>query len=249
MSLKCYSDTIEERQRFIHISVKIPETVRVYHLHVPKGTILKEISNTMSRLLNLDPLRTTFVFYLGREVLSPSSTLLQNKIRDGTTLVASMLTTGYSKPKMTTFYKSITKSKSFDKSASLKGFDNTSKPDYRLTTGTDMLGLNLFGTCQNERCIAYDKLVTFHIGMGVFSLMDLLNNTKCIPCRRSVKISKVSLTNCFWKVEGNYYDSNGFFNTKYMKEYCKAEGTESELFYQKLRETKFINPKVTVKAL
>lgn len=249
MSLQNYRDTLVKRERPISVAVKVVETMKTYHFELPKKTHIKELAHQLAELLKLDPLRTNFKFSnsLGLETFNPSSTLYQNHVKSGDTLIAKMIDTGYSEAKKFSPLKSVTKEKFFESSSPEKYVEETQYPDYKIKSDPVMLGLKLFGACQNSKCVAYERKVNYPIGMGIFSLTKLLDQTKCIACKRNVKVTGLYLTDCFWKVEGNYIDLNGFLNTKYMKYFNKTDGTDNELLYEKLKETKFIDPKITVK--
>lgn len=247
MSLQNYTDIRNNKERPISIAVKIREIGKTFYFTLAQKTKIKEISLQLSELLNLDILRTNYSISLGYEVLNPASTLLQNKVRSGDLLIAKMLETGSINIK--TPQKTMTKSKSSENLTPEKYIDVSKYQDYRVKQETDILGLKLVGVCENSSCVANEMKVTIPVGTGVFKLTSLLKETKCMACKRSVKVKELLLTNCFWKVEGKYYDSNGFCNTKYMKGFYRADGTPSDMIYQKLRETEFIDPKITVKAL
>lgn len=79
------------------------------------------------------------------------------------------------------------------------------------------------------------------MGCGNFDVNTVLSNTKCKACpyrdlslQKPIKVKVITLVNCYWKIEGNYVDANGFYNYKYMKKWIKTEGADSSAFYDKI---------------
>lgn len=100
-----------------------------------------------------------------------------------------------------------------------------------LRTQNELYGVKVTGRCVSPRCIAYDKEVAFILGIGKFDINGILTNTRCQTCpykdrnsQKPIQVKNISLVNCFWKVEGNYIDVNGFNNFKYCKDWFKTEG-------------------------
>lgn len=250
MSLRSFDTCNGARGSYVDIKVKVMDVGKTFNFRFAKGKRIKEIGHQLAELLNLDSLRTNFVFtsHLGLEVLSPTSTLLQNNVRSGDTLVAKMLYTGYNKINMATFSKTMTKTQTFGSFKPDSYIDEKQYGDYELKSPTDVIGMKLIGICQNPKCVTEGKKVTFLIGVGNYFIMDLLTDTKCSACKKPVNVSNISLSNCVWKIEGNFMDSNGFLNFKTMKSFNRTEGTDNESFYEKLRETKYSNPKVIIKS-
>ena len=250
MSLQSFNTTLSKRPQNIDFRVKVVDVNREFLLRLPEKTRIKEVGNKLAELLNLSTLRTDFAFMnkLGLVNLNPSSTLYQNGLRSGDALVAKIINTGYNEIKMSTFYKSTTKVKSFGNSPVETYIDESRIPDYGLKGPTYMIGLRLVGICNNPKCVTSGKKVTYPMGMGEFNLIALISKTSCLRCKRSVQMNGLSLSNCYWKVEGNYASSNGFVGMKYMKSWMKTEGTDNTVIYDKLRETKYLNPKLMTKS-
>ncbi len=119
-----------------------------------------------------------------------------------------------------------------------------------------MYGLKVKGICTNRDCIAYNREVTFPYGIGTFDVNAILTRTICQTSpykdkdlQKPIGVKNMTLVNCNWKIEGHYFDSNGFYNYKYMKNWIKTEGADPNIFYDKIKEVSYIDPKIIVKEL
>lgn len=265
MSLKSYKDSLIGRENNLLVRVRLVDAIKTYSFMVSNKTRMKEIAHKLALQLDLDPIRTNFTFSVGMEVFKPTSTLLQNGIRNGDTIIAKMHDTGYNQHRLTTatrsYYASVdskaktmgsfgtTSARSFASMSTARSTNAFKNPDDVREKKDEIMGLKLSGACRNPKCIATKKKVTFSMGTGMFSVHNLLENTCCMVCKRPAAIYGIYLTNCGWKLEGNYYDANGFLNKKYMKSYEKVIGTDGESIFEKLLETQYVNPLLTIKGL
>lgn len=245
------------RDTKVSIKVIVSDVKREFTFNIVLKTRIKELCNRICQLLDIDPLRSDIFLYgnLGLHELNPSSTLAQNDVTNGTVLQAKINYTGYGS-KINTFYKIITKKQKFGEGSPQKYVDEDKYPVYSLKTQNEMVGLKIRGCCQNKDCIAYNREVTFPLGAGTFPVNTVLTNTKCQTCpykdkdlQKPIVCKGVILVNCYWKIEGHYFDSNGFYNFKYMKNFIKTEGADGTIFYEKLKDYNYINPVLTVKEL
>ena len=99
--------------------------------------------------------------------------------------------------------------------------DPTKKGPVRFSTaieGPDYLyvgdGINLFGPCKNNKCIAYNKEVCSIFGFGTFDFAKDLDPDsdkcpKCPVCECSlVKLETCGFKNCNYSYVGNKIDNN-----------------------------------------
>jgi hypothetical protein len=119
-----------------------------------------------------------------------------------------------------------------------------------------MVGLKIRGSCTNKDCIAYNREVTFPLGTGQFEVNTLLGKTKCQTCpykdkdlQKPISVKGIVLVNCCWKLEGHYFDVNGFYNYKYQKYWNRTEGADPNTFYEKIKECTFVDPTLSIKEL
>lgn len=245
------------RESSISIKVSVPDVKRDFTFKVVGKTRVKELCNRVCQLLDLDPIRTDIILYpqYGLHELNPASTLTQNNIQNGSVLAAKIHYTGYGS-KVNTFYKVISKKKQFGNQPPEAYVNEDDYPVYSLKTHSEMYGLKVKGICTNKDCIAYNKEVTFPYGIGTFDVNTVLTKTKCQTCpykdkdlQKPITVRNITLVNCCWKLEGHYFDSNGFYNYKYMKHWIKTEGADPNIFYDKIKEVSYIDPKIIVKEL
>jgi len=247
----------DHRETKIRIKIKVPDMNREFNFKLLKKTRIKEICIRLCDLLDLDPLRTDiFMFPPGGFLeMNHSSTLFQNGIDESMILTAKIHYTGY-RSKVNTLYKIVSKKTEFGNATAENFIDSDKFPVYSLRTQVELYGVKVTGTCVNPRCIAYDKEVSFLLGTGTFDINNILTNTRCQTCpykdrnsQKPIKVKNISLVNCYWKVEGNYIDVNGFNNFKYCKDWFKTEGADNLKLYDMLQKTNYINPALVVKCL
>ena len=249
MSLQNFNSTLSKYTKTIDLKVKVRDVNRDFVLRLSEKSRIKEVGNRLAEMLSLDTLRTDFVFSntLGLTGLNPSSTIYQNGLKQGDVLVAKIINTGYNEVKSNTFYKSTQRAKSLGGSRTRSFIEEPRSAGYQPKVPTEMIGLKCIGICNNKKCVTYGKKVTYPMNCGEFDLIALLSRTMCLRCKRPSEVNGISLTNCYWKLQGNFRDSTGFMNLKYMKNWVKTEGTDNTIIYDKLRETRYVNPKLMVK--
>jgi len=256
--MKKYDICNDMRDTQISIKVKVPEVNREFKFKLFKKTRVKELGMKLSELLNLDPIRTNVQLYGPGSFsdLNEASTLLQNFLENGSVVIAKVHNTGKS-TNISTFYKEVSKKSSFGTMSPLDTYvPEEQYPAYSLKTHAEFYGMKATGVCTNPNCVSYNKEVTFPYGTGTFDINQVLKATLCQTCpykdkalQKAIIVKEIVLTNCYWRLEGHYFDSNGFFNYKYMKGWVKTEGIDYKSFYRKLAETKYTDPKLYVKAL
>lgn len=253
--LEIHYGTVRETK--IRVKVRVPDMGREFNFKLYRKTRIKEICIRLCELLDIDPLRTECIMFppFGYLEMSHSSTLVQNRVEDGMTLTAKIHYTGYGS-KVSTLYKVVAKKSQFGNSAVENFIDDEKFPVYDLKTNVELHGVKLTGKCVNPDCIAYNKEVTFPLGTGTFDINSILTNTKCQTCpykdrdcQKPIKVKNISLVNCYWGLKGHYVDVNGFTNYKYTKAWLKTEGADHTKLYDLLRQTTYLDPELTVKAL
>jgi len=245
------------RESKIKIKVRIPDMNREFNFKLFRRTRVKEICIRICELLDIDPLRTDAFLYppFGLLEMNHSSTLMQNGIEDGMTIVAKIHYTGY-RSKVNTLYKIVSKKSQFGNSSMENFIDKEKFPIYNLKTKVELYGVKVVGVCTNTRCIAFNKEVTFPLGPGTFNINEILANTRCQTCpykdrnhQKPIKVKNVSLINCLWRIQGHYIDANGFRNYKYCKGWLKTDGEDNLKLYDLLQSTNYIDPVLIVKVL
>ena len=233
----------------IQLKISIPETKRSYTLTLSIHTTIKEINSIISQKLGYDPFITNFNFESPKEyiVLNPTSTLQQNRLRTGDTLVAKITLTTSTNPKNALESKSPL-------IRSLMSFSEF--PKYQVNLKSNVYGLIIEGICVNDKCLAYAENMIFPLGLGTFTIGEILNGIKCPICpyrefgvNPSVVVKQIKLVNCFFKYEGRYKDKQGFVQRKVYPGFIKIEGENTTRLYKVIEENNWLDFLVTIKGL
>ena len=198
----------------ISIKISVPETKKSYTLSLSIHTTIKEINSIISEKLGYDPFITNFNFESPRDfiILNPTSTLQQNRIRPGDTLHA----------KITLITSPNPKANLDSKSPLIRSLINLSElPNYKTNLRSNVYGLIIEGVCVNDKCLSYAENMNYPLGIGSFTISDILNGIKCPICpyrelgvNPSVVVKQIKLVNCCFKYEGRYKDDQGFMQRK-----------------------------------
>jgi len=233
----------------IKIKISIPETKRSYSLNLSIHTTIKEINSIVSQKLGYDPFITNFNFEDPRDfiILNPTSTLQQNRIRPGDTLNA----------KITLITSTNPKANLDTKSPLIRSLiDLSDLSTYKTNLRSNVYGLILEGVCVNDKCLAYAENMNFPLGIGTFTINDILNGVKCPICpyrelgvNPSVVIKQIKLVNCYFKYEGRFKDNQGFVQRKACPGFFKIEGENTTKLYQIIDKNKWMDFLLTVKSL
>ena len=233
----------------INIRISIPETKKTFELKLSIHTTIKEINSLISEKLGYDPFITNFNFESPRDyiILNPTSTLQQNRLRTGDILYAKITLITSNNPKSSLESKSPLIN-------SLANFSQLSK--YKVNLRTNVYGLIIEGVCVNDKCLAYAENMNFPLGMGSFTIDEILNGVKCPICpyrelgiNPSVVVKQIKLTNCCFKYEGRYKDKKGFVQRKSGGELIRVEGENTTKLYKIIEEKNWIDFLVVVKQL
>ena len=240
------------RDQEINLVVKVPEVSRQFKFNFSGNTIIKELCNRICDLLDLDPIKTniTLIQQFEVEQLNHSKTLLQNKLKNNAVILAKIQYTSSGSNLSAV-------SNTFSKSYGKEFFSKSSKVSgYSMKTKTEFCGLKIVGICINPTCIAYNTEVTVPMGFKTFDVNKILKKTKCQNCpykdfdmQKPIIVKNFILTNCFWRLEGHFYDASGFYNYCFMKNWIKTEGCNKMIFFEKLNEKKYIDPQLILKPL
>lgn len=233
----------------IQIKISIPETKRSFSFSLSIHTTIKEINSMVSQKLGYNPFLTNFNFESPRDyiILSPTSTLQQNNIRNNDTLFAKLTITSTNNPK----------SSLDSRSPLIRSLLNLSELNkYGKTLRTNIYGLIIDGVCVNEKCLSYAENMSFPLGTGTFTLDEILNGIKCPICpykelgvNPSIVVKQIKLVNCYFRFEGNYKDRQGFVHRKAAGNFLKVEGENTNKLYQIIEEFQWVNFLLTVKQL
>lgn len=233
----------------INIKIYIPETKRSFTLNLSIHTTIKEINTIISKKLGYNPFITNFNFECPREyfILKPTSTLQQNRIRQGDTLYAKITLTTTFNPKS-----------SLDTRAPLiRTLSELSElKKYQKNIRSNIYGLIIEGICINEKCLSYAENMSFPLGTGEFTIGEILNGIKCPICpyrdfgiNPSIVVKQIKLINCFFKYEGRYKDHQGFIQRISNSCFTKIEGENTTKLYKIIEGKQWIDFLVTVKSL
>ena len=245
------------RAQIMDITIKVKEVSRQFKFKVKGSTLIKELCNRISELLDLDPIKTyiNFIPQFCVEELNHSKSLLQNNISNNAVLFAKILYTS-KKSSLTTVFKTISRTQSFRNELLSKSTFNMEFAGYSTKTNTAFFGLKVVGICTNPTCIAYNKEVTVPMGYKTFDVNTIMKKTICQNCpykyfdmQKPITVTNLILTNCFWRLEGHFYDSSGFYNYSFMKNWIKTEGCNTTIFFQRLNEKKYVDPQLIIRAL
>ena len=90
-------------------------------------------------------------------------------------------------------------------------------------------GLNLFGICKNEKCIAYNKEVVFKVGINKkYNLQENVLNIKCPMCDGIIIPKTCGFWNCEYQFIGDKIEGGAL---KHVDTKCKeTEGNNFEYF-------------------
>lgn len=233
----------------INITVSIPETKRLYPLNLSIHRTMKEINSIISEKLGYDPFITNFNFESPRDfiILNPTSTLLQNCIRNNDTIIAKLTITTSINPK------NCLESRS-PLIRSLMELSELSK--YKVNLKSNIYGLILEGVCVNDKCLSYAENMIFPLGTGFFTINEILNGVKCPICpyrefrvNPSIIVKQIKLVNCYFKYEGRVKDKNGFIQKKNWSGFIKIEGENTTKLYQIISGRNWIDFIVNIKQL
>lgn len=78
-------------------------------------------------------------------------------------------------------------------------------------------GLTLEGICKHEGCEAFNKNVLLPVGMGHFSLAEIIHFQKCPICAQEINhstIKTMGFYNCYYQVTGKKTDEANLFEIK-----------------------------------
>lgn len=100
-------------------------------------------------------------------------------------------------------------------------------------------GLNLFGTCPNENCVAYNEEVIFMATYektnclqvrkeSSFNLNEEIENIKCPMCKKLIDLTTCGFYNCKYQFDGRKKEHGDVKN--YKSEIQKTEGEYCEYF-------------------
>ena len=69
-------------------------------------------------------------------------------------------------------------------------------------------GINLMGTCKNEKCVEYEKIVINHIEQPILDLTDKGGIMKCPICQSCTKCDNVVFYHCYYNIYGEKLINN-----------------------------------------
>ena len=80
--------------------------------------------------------------------------------------------------------------------------------------GTPGKGINIYGYCKSNGCIAYNQEVVVHINKKYFDLLIEKNDLKCPICKNIIIPNTVGFLQCEYKVKGRKKKNYEEFNFK-----------------------------------
>lgn len=230
----------------IPIKISLPDAKKNISLDLSIHTRIKEINDIITEKIGFQPFSTNINFICKRtyERLDHISTLLQNNIKPGDTLIAYLsMTSKQNKSRKIKMVKKLTDLEIIAK-------------EYNFGKINDIYGLIIEGMCPNSKCLLNGKDQIFPLGTGTFSLDQILNELKCPICpykdqamNKQIIIKNIKFVNCYFQCRGSVEGERIRGKSKELKKLWKIEGEDSDIFYKILDENKWITLVINVKHL